>query len=493
MTRSSTFGFIALFSLASLSSSSLVACDPHDASTDDSSNDLTDGRPSTKGQSPAQSTDPQPAPAPASGAPTPAVDHGAPSTIFPAFAARPPQVVNKGGAVAASPELVTVTWPNDASADTFEALADAIGQSNYWSQIVSQYGVGKATSDALDHVRMTTPLPTTVLTTDLEQLIADNADGDSATWPAGAGVIYTLYLPNGTKLVDNAGTASDYCAQGIGGYHSVFTAPSGATLLYAIVLQCPGYGLTDATLSASHEWVEAATDPYWNTTPAFTGLRQQDLAWTELQQNQVEIGDMCEFETDQNDATEPGLPFTVQRQWSNASAQQGHSPCVPQRGAYFNAVPLDAPSDYVTFDDGAGFGARASVGYKLAVGDTMTIAFGIASDAATDALTLSASEIVSDATGINPWPGGKDVTLSLDLTSGQNGEKTYLTIKRNARAASGSHLVVVTSTAGDGTKRNFPILVGDADAANATGDAGAGTGAARARPHYFCRARSNCR
>ena len=56
--------------------------------------------------------------------------------------------------------------------------------------------------------------------------------------------------------------------------------------------------LSSVTLSASHELAEAATDPYPRSRPAWSGFRDDDLAWEMFQQFQSENGDACEFYRD---------------------------------------------------------------------------------------------------------------------------------------------------------------------------------------------------
>jgi hypothetical protein len=415
------------------------------------------------GGAPAQSGD-------GSQTPSPPLDHGAPSTTYPAFTPDMPQVVDNGGKTLSSPVIFTVTFPGDPNADTFEQFATAIGPSKYWNQITSEYGIGAATSPADHHIRMPQALGAKVLSDDLVKIITDNVDSQTSGWPAySAETIYTLFVP-ATTLVYDVMTDPDLCSQGAGGYHDEVTSPGGKDVIYAVILMCPTFGAGDGTLSASHEWAEASTDPHAQTTPAYVGLDDAHFAYDLFVQYQDETGDMCEFDEDQELASMPDLPFMVQRQWSNKSAKAGHATCVPSAvPAYWNVTALDAPTDKVTYDLTAidpSYGAVEGSGYKLAVGDQMTIGFGVYSDGATDAIALDAVEFDMDSMGnMNPVSGGKNVTLTLDKTSATNGEKTYLTIKRTAKPVTDSHLVVVSSTVGK-TVHYMPIIVGDADAAS---------------------------
>jgi len=74
-------------------------------------------------------TDPAPVTPPATTPAKPAVDHGAPSTTYPAFTPAMGQIANNGGATLPHPVIVTVTWDGDEKADDLETLGDTIGAS----------------------------------------------------------------------------------------------------------------------------------------------------------------------------------------------------------------------------------------------------------------------------------------------------------------------------------------------------------------------------
>lgn len=85
-------------------------------------------------------------------------EEGSTSGTYPAFPVDYPQMSKNQSAVLSAPVIVTVSWPGDTNASTWEAFGDGIGASSYWSATTAQYGVGAATSGASNHVRMTQPL-----------------------------------------------------------------------------------------------------------------------------------------------------------------------------------------------------------------------------------------------------------------------------------------------------------------------------------------------
>ena len=409
------------------------------------------------------STDPAPAPAPAPTDTTPpveppaekppvaAVDHGAVSTKYPAFAPAMGQLADNGGAVLKNAVIVTVTWPDDLKAVDLETLGDTIGQGQYWKDTVSEYGALAGVSGEANHVRIATPAPATFADKELATFVADSVTSGLFPTPATGDPVYILYLPKTTSLLLNGKSA---CAQGVGGYHDS-TKVGLKSVAYAIVPRC-GSSFDSVTVSASHELVEAASDPYPRSRPAWTGFREEDLAWEFFQQFQSENGDACEFyrDSDLGAGVESGLAVTVQRSWSNKSAAGGHDPCVPAfKGVtFFNTTPL-ALED-VTVDLSALGGSTVNTkGIKIAVGATKTIPIGFYSDGPVGAWTINA--VMGGIAGGNK----SGVDLSLDVTSGENGQKAYLTITVNTAGKTGAELITVVSKRG-GTSHYMPILIG---------------------------------
>ncbi|MFO0672636.1 MAG: hypothetical protein U0235_23990 [Polyangiaceae bacterium] len=207
----------------------------------------------------------------------PALDHGSVSTKYPAFAPSMPRLVHQGGAVLKAPHIITIVYDGDPNAAAYEKLADEIGASAYWSQVVSEYGVGAASSAATSHVRMgAQPALTFGPNTAPEEAVQAyvlQALEDTATshWPEPKeDVIYTLFF--------HGDLAQSMCADGMGGFHASVDV-KGKTIAYALVLACDGDPkmsvLDGATVSASHEWAEAATDPYPEAKPV-EGLGDDD-------------------------------------------------------------------------------------------------------------------------------------------------------------------------------------------------------------------------
>jgi len=401
-------------------------------------------------------------PTPDTATPPPA-DHGAPSDKYPAFKPEVPELQNNGGDVLTSPIIVTVTFPGETNADTYEAFGDKIGASSYWKEITSEYGIGAAVSGPTNHVRMTEKLPAGIADDSIDTWLADRlADPAKYGLPAPTKQsIYVLYIDQAT---DFQYQGSSVCGSGIGGYHTS-TAVGGQQVAYAILPQCPGGSgggislVDETTLSSSHEIAEATLDPHPMDTPGIAGVDDDHLAWEFFMQFQSENGDMCEVYRDSYYRPKTDGDFTsmVQRQWSNKSGADGHNPCVPApTGAYFNTTPLaleDITLDLSKFGAGSHFKSK---GFKILVGETKTFQVGFYSDASTAPWTIKASEA-------NAFSGGTTKTHNLDVTidktSGQNGEKANVTVKVLTAGKTKGELLTIVSTQGS-TQHTMPILIG---------------------------------
>jgi hypothetical protein len=411
----------------------------------------------------ATTEEPAPAPAPAATEPAPVepppaapaapvLDHGAPSTTYPAFPPAMGQLRHNGGAVLKNPVIITVTWPGDDKADQLETLGDTIGAGDYWKDVTSEYGAAAAISGTAHHVRLTDTAPASMTDKELDAFVAAHVGAATGGWPVPAGdAVYILYLPKATQLMLQGKSA---CSQGVGGYHDS-TKVNGKSTAYAIVPRC-GTSFDHITLSASHELAEAATDPYPRSRPAWSGFRDEDLAWEFFQQFQSENGDACEFYRDSDlDPGESGLGYTVQRQWSNVSGKAGHDPCVPAfKGAkYFNVTPLGLEDIDVDLS-ALGGDIATTKGFKVKVGETRQIPLGFYSDGAMSPWTIKA---VSGGIAGGRSSGGVD--LDLDVTEGENGQKAYLTVTVNTAGKTNSELVTIVSTRA-GVSHYMPILLG---------------------------------
>jgi len=227
-----------------------------------------------------------------------------------------------------------------------------------------------------------------------------------------ANTIYALYYPQTTTI--NAFGGKNCTA--FGGYHSQITV-NASPVVFTVLAGCASYGARLApgevvqgidftTGLTTHELVEAVTDPLVATQPAYRDVDAAHVAWR-LFLYGAEVGDTCEPQPNAFFA-EPTLGYVVQRMWSNQARNAGHDPCVPH----------DATPFVLAWPVQQGFGPL------IKLGATGAIVVKLASDAPTNGpWTVKAIDYTSER------GGAVELALSLDKTSGKNGDTLSLTVK----------------------------------------------------------------
>jgi hypothetical protein len=283
-----------------------------------------------------------------------------------------PQVVNVGGPILTAPKVLPIMYASDPAGSDVLSFLQELTTTDYWSQTTSEYGVGPLT--VLPPITLTTPPPATITDAMLESMLADNTSGSAPAWGAAdPSTIYLFVLPPGAIQQDAEGA----CCTNYDGYHYEADVGTGATQVkvpYALSCACSGFDgpkvndLQERTVDMSHELVEAATDPFPDTDPAYTQEDVADIVWTLVTDG--EVADMCEFNDDAN-VIPPGATYMVQRTWSNAAAAKFENPCVPvvTTTPYLNAFPQLAT---VMYNDGVD-PPFATQGVHIPLGQTKTI------------------------------------------------------------------------------------------------------------------------
>ena len=380
----------------------------------------------------------QPPPPPPPDDAGPDVDNGSPSTTYPAFKIDAPQVVSFGGPTLAAPKLVPVYFANDDTSITAQltTFMSKLGASSFWLPAVSEYGVGAISST--DPIQLTEDAPTNIDDDTIQTWIASKID--DATFPApDANTIYAIYYPDTT----NISLQGEQSCQSFGAYHNNFTYKTG-DVAYAIMPRCDGWGqsvLDTTTSAASHEFVEASTDPYPETNTAYGQVDDDHILW-EYVLGGGETGDMC-AQFSASYVSPSDLGFVVQRSWSNASAKAGHDPCQPSdKSPYFNSMPV--------LNDKISIGGQGSTkGVHIPVGSSGTIEVDLFSDAPTSGpWTVSASDT----------SGAGAITFDWDRTTGQNGEKLHLTINAVQKTQYGAAGFIIKSKLNGRTTSWFGLV-----------------------------------
>jgi hypothetical protein len=387
-----------------------------------------------------------------------APDIGQPSSTYPAPHADPPQVQDYGGPVLASPKIVPVFFSND-DATMVSALKDfvsKVGGTKYWEAATAEYGIGAATAST--PIDLTEMAPATIDDTAIQTWLLGKLNGNDPAWPANDGnTVYVLHYPSTTTIT----LGNQASCQAFGGYHSNTTldaAHGSADVAYAVVPRCSnfaGMSTQDATTgSESHELIEAVTDPYPQTNPAYATIDTAHAYWQRVLGG-GEVGDMC-AQFPQAFVKFPELPlYTVQRTWSNKAAKAGHDPCqpiFPGEGAYFNASPDLQDTISVTF-----MGMPVTYkGVEIPLGQSKTIDLDLFSDGPANPWTVEAKDLASLLNPMAPPALG----LSLDATQGQNGQKLHLTITVMTAGKRGTETFLIVNKDANGNENWWIGVVG---------------------------------
>jgi hypothetical protein len=269
-----------------------------------------------------------------------------------------PSLAKNTGRLLSPLTLVTIVASNDSLSAQLLAFGDALASSAWWHEVGAPFALGAVTS-----VHATGPAITTDPTpADMTAYIQSLIDAGTAPAPDGE-TCYLLYLPDGVSIASGPGPFT--------AYHSPYPAyGQGLGDGWAVVSRAAPYGggetqLGELTRVASHEVLEAATDPGWTSyavapaaTPPWNGS-----VWSVFQvPGPVEAGDLCEGTR----AFEPADGSEYQRILAPSPPADG-DPCLPApTDPYYD---VSAPSDWVALDADAGAVSIPITGWSAAPTD----------------------------------------------------------------------------------------------------------------------------
>ena len=354
-----------------------------------------------------------------------------------------PQVVDVGGPRILKPRVVALVDPTDRDSSAIAPFLGALGQSTYWSQVTGEYGIGPFAS--VTTVVLPAPVAGDGSQAAIEALIAQQAGSYLARNPGASTSIDGRPFVVDTVFVLFT-TSAQSCATSAAGHTSV-TTPDGTEVAYAIVQRCPDPDaqlspIDHALLLATHELVDASTNPFPADAPAYAHVDDDHLAWTATTDGSVvdtEVAHLCE--SGRITADIGGQSMTLERVWSNAAAAAGHGRCAPGvAGTSPELLAVPVLTDHVPFD-----AARSTLGVTLAKGASTTIGVDLFSDHPTQGPWYVEAVDVAAKQGKAP-----ELSLTLDASQGQNGDVLHLTVTRlrdpdPSRAAHGVVFELVAS------------------------------------------------
>ena len=345
-----------------------------------------------------------------------------------------PQMVKQGGSVLSTPHVYPIFFTGDSTTQTeMEGFLHALPASSYWSTAVTEYGVGALTV-APSIVISDTP-PTTDAA--LQTLLSGYLDGTHTAQGFPATIdpndIFTVYLPVGVTL---SAASNDVSCQQFYGYHYEAANAARTNYVYALLPRCSSPSNMVSTFdiltyATGHELVEASTDPYYTTAPAWSDESSTQYIWAFTPG--AEVGDMCSY-VDSSYQRLVGQ-YMVQRIWSNASESAGHDPCVPAPNPsttpYTAAWPVLTGTTEVADIWGTSQATTPSI--SIPVGSAAVVDVNLFSDAPSAAWQVEAEDVAFYVGGIG------SLAFQWDSQTGSNGDTLHLTITR-ARTGSSDGL-----------------------------------------------------
>lgn len=327
-----------------------------------------------------------------------------------------PVVPNNANGLLGNPRLVTIV-PSNETTNGLAAFGGAFMTSNTWKSLDTEYGLGPAgTPVNLAGAALTGSQDQNAL----ESYIRTTVGGASGADPDGH-TVYLVFLPAAAYISGDQGCQT----QGIGGYHTVFQGgDSFATgSVWGVVQHCTGtaqQGLSEeqwATIAASHEVAEAATDVDGQSGYAFpqpTGDPNSNI-WDDV--FLTEIGDLCVGTQIQEGA------YTYQRMWSNKAAKSAMDPCAPAVTPYWSTAPIGGDANGWFTTSGGKIDIQLEAFSNAKVGDWVVEA-------------ILGQSTQSGWTGNLTTPRGSGTQKLIN-----NNEKGTFTVTAPAGAGSGSYAI----------------------------------------------------
>ena len=236
-------------------------------------------------------------------------------------AAMPQVPLHDGGVILAHPAITIATMAGDPNTDAAIAFGQWVATSNWLSTVGADYGVHDGTY--VGHATVTAPTAAPLTYDDYARWVTSLLTSGALSPPTSPDALYVIFTPEGFG-------GDTTCMYGTG-FHNETTF-EGAPIAYAIVFNCTSptqpYPFPYIEETASHEVIEAATDPRPTTHPGWVfndPMSPQYIIG--------EVGDLCGAE----EMTIDG--HLVQRAYSNTAAARDGDPCVPEdpsTGPYFS-------------------------------------------------------------------------------------------------------------------------------------------------------------
>jgi hypothetical protein len=264
-----------------------------------------------------------------------------PPPFRPAPHAPMPRVLRHSGTVLSNVRLVTITFDNYAARDLVERFGDTVVTSAWYTGVGAEYGVRQGSH--APPVRLG-PAPASLTRDGIAALIKQLITSGVVPAPPAVGnqLLYLLYVPPSVSRGPDL--------DGIG-YHQMVTL-AGSRFPIAVVIDSIGDagGSGAPSLTAAHQLINAATNPYEAPNDGYYADPPKIDPWSLAR---GEVADLCEGEPPIVEGD-----FALPRVYSDAASVAGKPPCKPMvPGDTWNDVSADPstmqmipPGGSVTFE-----------------------------------------------------------------------------------------------------------------------------------------------
>jgi hypothetical protein len=331
-----------------------------------------------------------------------------------------PDIPTQGGPVLPKLELVTVAFQGDTQYDgsstgqDASAFGDFVVQSQWLQKVTADYR--SSSPFAATHVAHY-DLPPVGGTVDVPTLLTNAFDSHAIPFPTSpGGYLYEVFVP---QAQCNGGESRHDSLT----YNSYYVA-------WAQV--CGNAVVKPGNSGASHELIEAITDPYGT---GYTFRKGPNTPWSA----QDEVSDTCEGVQPYAEGA-----YTLATAWSNKAAEAGGvSPCIPATSAYYNVSP-SAPLAWDQWNTTAVTVAAGStvnvelVGWSAGAPANATWDVGVV-----PMMGVTLPMTMLGPTGSQPWlvtaSANAKVTLQITVPAGMHGVWSWVDVRSYFPGSSGTY------------------------------------------------------
>ena len=377
----------------------------------------------------------------------PVVDPG--NDVYPAPHPPLPLLTNFGGAVLSDMKIITVTYVGNANRDSLRVFDDMIVKSPWWTSVTDGFAIHPGTSGGYAELVDDVSGKTLDNDTDLKPMIQKLVTAGKLP-PPDANTLYAFYFPASTTITLQ-GSAS---CQAFGAYHdSGPVTVGGATVeaAFAIMPDCGG----GTSVSASHEFIEAATDPHPLATTTKPTWYAYNDAW--FGAGGGEDADLCQS---RGAASEGG--HDVARAWVNSAAAASHDPCQPADPSlvYFgSAIATDTIKDIPDPTGGPNYTSDGYLVVKKGASRVVDVVLFSEKKLPHDLSVVVGKRKRNSTNPTDVTPIASGVTSTLSGATGKNGTHIALTLAVDATAAPGDYPFVVRAILETGDYHSWPAIL----------------------------------